>query len=154
MRFRATARALAAAGALLTIVACNQNGDTMSFDGEVRHENGLSASRPAGFKEMKTPSGFVFTESGDMRSPRTVRVDLSASEPQLTDTEKRSVGGIEVTYAVSELGSGSGGTEYELQAIKPSGGSWIVLKAIEQTEEAEPAFLAGWAVLEKASAGR
>ncbi len=133
------------------LAACNQNGEAMSFDGDVRHENGLTVSRPAGFSETKTGSGFAFTENGDMRSPRTITVETVTAQPALTDAKRKTLGGADVAYAVTDIGSGSGGTEYELQAVKAAARGWIVLKATEQTEGGEPAFTAGWAVLETAT---
>jgi hypothetical protein len=64
--------------------------------------------------------------------------------------EQRNPGASAMPYTVTALGSGSGGTEYELKAVKAFGSGWIVLTSIVQIEGSEPDFSLGWTVLEHA----
>lgn len=131
------------------LTAC-QDGPNVSvvFDKHLTHKNGLALSRPAGFAETALDNGFSFSETGDLRSPRTIKVSVADVRPALA--QKRELADATTAiFAVRELGGGSGGTEYELTAAKPSGESWIVAVAIEQSELGVPAFEIAWTLLEE-----
>jgi hypothetical protein len=63
---------------------------------------------------------------------------------------KKSAADGDTVYTISEIGSGSAGTEYELLAVKSADGLWITLNAVEQSEVGEPPFALAWGVMETA----
>ena len=132
------------------LTACGGEEKFVTFDKELQHENGLRVSRPVGFDDQKTESGFVFSEIGGRRTPRTLSVEKADSRPDLIGAKERTLGNTIAHFTVTDLGSGSGGTEYELKASKASGSSWVVISEISQIEGDAPEFTIGWAVLENA----
>lgn len=133
------------------LTAC-QDGSNVSvaFDKDLSHKTGLALSRPAGFAETALDNGFSFSETGDVRSPRTIKVSVADAQPVLAQAQERELADATTAiFAVRELGGGSGGTEYELTAAKPSDESWIVAVAIEQSELGAPSFETAWKLLEK-----
>lgn len=132
------------------LTACDGEKNTVTFDKELRHDNGLMVLRPAGFDDGKTETGFVLSEIGGRRTPRTITVERADARPDFTDAEERTLGGQIARYTITDLGAASGGTEYELKASKPSGNGFIVISEISQVEGDAPEFAIGWAVLENA----
>jgi hypothetical protein len=132
------------------LAACGGEEKLVSFDKQLEHDNGLSVSRPQGFNDRKTEIGFVFSEIGERRTPRTLSVEKTDSRPDLTGAKERTLGGTIAHYTITDLGTGSGGTEYELKASKASGSGWIVMSEISQVEGDVPNFTIGWEVLERA----
>ena len=53
-------------------------------------------------------------------------------------------------FVITELGAGSGGTEYELHAVRAFGSRHLPLTAVEQAETGLPEIATAWAVLERA----
>lgn len=115
---------------------------------DLTHKNGLSLSRPAGFAETALDNGFSFSDTGDLRSPRTIEISVADAQPALTQ-ERELADATAAIFAVREPGGGSAGTEYELTAAKSSGENWIVAVAIAQSELGVPAFETAWKLLEK-----
>ncbi len=136
---------------LLAIAACDENQNTgVTFDKEIKLDNGLTVARPKGFTEGLEADRIVLTETGDLRSPRIISVSLSETAPLLDDPDTRDVKGEKVRYKVGEEGSGSGGTEYQLQAVRAVGPKFLVLTAFVQVEGRTPDFATAWAVMERA----
>ncbi|MGI9336727.1 MAG: Tsi3 family protein [Gammaproteobacteria bacterium] len=136
---------------LMCLAGCEERAtEDAFFDKELTQQNGLQVSRPTGFAEAFTDSGISFAESGRLRSPRTIEVLVSNSQPAALAAphERVLTDGTAVTFATRELGAGSGAMEYELTAAKPAGERWIVVTAIEQSEFGAPAFETAWRVLE------
>ncbi|MGI9302325.1 MAG: hypothetical protein ACR2RB_06405 [Gammaproteobacteria bacterium] len=74
------------------------------------HRNGLVISRPEGFTDNQTETGFALVESGNIRSPRVIEVSLFDAAPKLERVRKRNlVDQPAAIFAVRELGAGSGG---------------------------------------------
>jgi hypothetical protein len=118
---------------------------------EYTHSNGLTVKRPYNFTKSLAKTGFVFTESGDIRSPRFIALSVSDNEPDfLLEKQRVLKNGSTVTYSVEALASNSGGTEYELSSAKKIGERWITLNAIEQSEVGIPSFEVAWIVIESA----
>ena len=126
---------------------------SVTFEQTLTHPNGLVANVPAGFDATETTAGYLLSETADVRSPRrislyfTSELDAAQSLSQvrdIPDAEKP------VNFAVTALGAGSGGTEYELIAVKSVTGGFVTVKAVEQSERGEPSFVTAWALLEVA----
>jgi hypothetical protein len=117
---------------------------------ELAHANGLVAAAPYGFDAQATADGFVFAETGGLRTPREIRLALTPSPPRVAGLRGRAIDGRWVPFAVRELGGGSGGTAYELVATRPMETGYLVMTATVQTETS-PRFDAAWAALERAS---
>ena len=133
------------------LVGCKPS-DQITLGADVAHANGLLAAAPEGWEVQATTSGFVFAEPGDLRSPGAIRLDLVSEPPDLAGLHRRGWGvwGSErVNYQVREDDGGSGGTEYELTAVRALSGRHLVLTATDQSEGA-PGFSAAWATLEHA----
>jgi len=136
--------------ALLLVAGCGDE-TLVSFEKTLTHPAGFSVRLPHGFEERRLPTGFVFNEAGDLRSPRRIRLEFT--EPP---TSGRDLGEVkpldsdvgDVRFGIHERGAGSGGTEYELTATLEHDGGALVLKAVEQSEYRVPAFATAWAVLE------
>ena len=118
---------------------------------EVRHSNGLAIQRPDGFDVTETADGLDLKEQGALRSPRSVRIMLTAQAPAVKPrAETRTGSGTTAFYAVDRRSGGSGGDEYEITAWQPANGRWIVLTGQVQTEGGEPGFAVAWAVFDSA----
>jgi hypothetical protein len=139
--------ALSMLGSLL--LGCSEE-KAMNFGEDLRHPNGLRVPAPGGFNIGTGEHGYTFVETAAVRSPRRIEVRLSEQAPALPGTRQRELGGVTVRFAVSELGSGSGGTEYELRAVKAQGARWLLLVATEQAEGGEPAFGMAWSLMARA----
>lgn len=134
------------------VVSCKPS-DQVALGADIAHANGLVAAPPQGWEVQATASGFVFTEASDLRSPGAIRLDLVSEPPDLASLRRRGWGvwgDGQVRYRVREGGGGSGGTEYELTAVRALSGYHLVLTAIEQSEVG-PGFGAAWATLEHAA---
>jgi hypothetical protein len=139
--------------ALLLLGACDQKGESLETVGKVRHENGLVVPRLAFLDPALGAEGLLFTDNRDIRQPLTVDVALSPVGPP-EEAQRRGLDGAEAYYAIEELGSYSGGTEYRIRAWRPVGSEWIVLTAEQQNEGSAPDFAAAWAMLRGARVER
>jgi hypothetical protein len=131
-------------------------GTTMTEAESLRHDNGLALPRPDGFAVETTADGFVLTEEW-VRQIRRSTLTLHPDEASLHAAGLSVPQGAErdgIPFAVRELGSGSGGTEHELTAVREVEGGLLALHAIEQTEGAEPGFEFAWALLRAAQVRR
>ncbi len=136
---------------LLALAACDETEDEgVFFDKEIKLKSGLVVSRPEGFDDRLEDGRIVLTETGDIRSPRIIAVALSKTAPALKDPDTRALAGATVRYKVSEEGTGSGGTEYQMQAVRPVDDRFLVLTAFVQAEIGPPDFAIAWTVLEHA----
>lgn len=136
---------------VLFVVAGCEEKTIVTFEKKLSHPSGLSVQLPTGFVERELPAGFMFSEGGDLRTPREVKLELADTPPSgpVLDQVKQLESGIgEVRFGVHELGAGSAGTEYELVAILKREGGTLVMTAFEQTEHKVPDFATAWAVLE------
>lgn len=116
----------------------------------LQHECGLQTMRPQGFSVTATLSGYQFDEEGQFRTPMRITIGCSAIEPFLgSPADERWLRGAKVKYFTEELGSGSGGTEYLLTAVKQAPSGWIVMTQLVQIEFFWPDFSLGWAVLDR-----
>ena len=84
------------------------------------------------------------TESGNLRAPRDIVIHIQA-DPQMTGATKIQKG---VKYKIENLGSGSGGAEWELTAIKSFGNQSVQVSARMQTEAEKPYFEWAWLVID------
>lgn len=118
----------------------------------IQHQNGLSLVFPAEFRNIQTAEGFVLVESADIRSPRQISIKTLKSRPdELDSADIRQLNNQKVYYWITKLGDSSGGTEYELKAIKEAGDYWISLTELNQIQtDAIPDFKLGWQILENA----
>ena len=133
------------------LVGCKPS-DQVTLGADVAHVNGLVAAPPEGWEVQATTSGFMFAEAGGLRSPGAIRLDLVSEPPDRAGLRRRGWGiwGSErIDYRVREEDGGSGGTEYELIAVRALSGGHLVLTATDQSEM-EPRFSAAWATLEHA----
>jgi hypothetical protein len=130
---------------------CQESTVVNAPDPELSHPNGLRVGRPSGFLESQTAAGYELLESGDVRSPRTIEVELAGAPPTLEVPEDRELpdGGI-ARFSLREIGAGSAGPEFELSAVKEAGERWIVVTAIAQSESGEPDFDPAWRVVDSA----
>lgn len=133
------------------LTACEDETATAPrFDGVIAQGTGLTVPVPVGFDHRVTPDGLVFEESGDLRSPRHVRIGFAERRPAFSESASRSIAGGTADFEVTTLNGGSGGVEYQLTAAKPVAGGWIMVTAVTQTEFGQPSFDLAWAVLEEA----
>jgi len=125
---------------------------SMHFDVPLNHPNGLIVNRPTGFEESSTSDGFRFAVSGAsrMRNPPSISVKRQDTAPDVQRLTSKRLGGDRAFYRISISAAGSGGTEYDFWAIKPSGNHWIVVQAWEQHELVSPSFRLAWMLLEQA----
>ena len=126
---------------------------SVTFEQTLTHPNGLVANVPAGFDATETTAGYLLSETADVRSPRRLSLDFSLEvDATRSLNQVRDIPGAEkpVNFAVTALGTGSGGTEYELIAVKSVTGGFVTVKAVEQSERGEPSFVTAWALLEVA----
>ena len=136
---------------LAALAACQEENVQVGPAMELAHANGLRVDRPPGFAESATANGFSLDEKGDIRSPRSMTIELVVHPPAVRHPEERSLpnGGV-AGFAVREVGAGSAGTEYELSASQRIGDRWIALRATAQSEDGQPDFAVAWRVLERA----
>jgi hypothetical protein len=113
------------------------------------HANGLVIQPPAGFAPARTERGFHLEESGSLRNPRRIDIELSSVSPAPGLARKR-WGSEQMVYRIDQSEGGSGGTEYRLWAAKSSEPYWIVVTATVQHEGGAPAFTETWNLLELA----
>ena len=92
-----------------------------------RHPNGLVALVPEGASVEETADGFT-VEAGGERTPLRARL---VWEPRPCDV---------IAPVVREMGTGSGGTGYEMTTRRPLAGGCLSLTAQEQTGRARPGF--------------
>lgn len=106
----------------LGLAACDEDAH-MCFDKELKHATGLLVMRPAGFQEDSTPTGFTLTEAGDLRFPRRIELSFEQAAPLGSEAWRA------VRFQIEPRGEGSGGSEYQLVAVKPAPGGGIVMHA-------------------------
>lgn len=116
---------------------------------ELGHPNGLQLSPPPRFLNTQTQQGFRLSEGGDLRSPRTIALELVTDLPTMQPSETRALStGGSARFSIREVGAGSAGSEYELRAAKEIEHRWVVMTATAQSERGEPDFATAWRVLE------
>jgi hypothetical protein len=124
-------------------------------DAQLDHPNGLQLSRPPGFQDIQTEHGFTLSESGDIRTPRKIEIELVNDQPVMQQPRQRALpAGAVARFSIREVGVGSAGPEYELRASEEVGDRWIVVIASAQSERGEPDFALAWQVLESARLSR
>lgn len=126
-----------------------------SQDAQLVHPNGLQLSRPRGFQDIQTEHGFTLSESGGIRSPRKIEIELVKDQPDIQQPRQRPLpAGAVARFSIREVGAGSAGPEYEFRASEEVGERWIVVIASAQSERGEPDFALAWQVLESARLSR
>lgn len=135
----------------LSLSACAEN-DVVTCAQNLTHSEGFTACVPEGFESTMGPTGFEFVETGNLRTPKIIKLEIlpGGSESYRLD-QSRALDGIgqTVRYGVRELGSGSAGTEYQLLAYLDFNGRGLLVTAREQTEFGQPDFATAWAVLDR-----
>lgn len=135
----------------LSLSACAED-DAVACAENLTHSTGFSACLPEGFESTMGPTGFEFVEVGNLRTPKIIKLEtLSGGARSYRLDQSRTVDGIgqTVRYGVSELGSGSAGTEYQLMAYLEFNGRGLLVTARAQTEFGQPDFATAWAVLDR-----
>lgn len=86
-------------------------------------------------------SGFEFQSKNKTRSTKNLSVKFRTTKT-VDSALKRSkiISGSKVWFSENKIGTGSEGTEYELNATKPLGKGYFDISSIEQSESGEPNF--------------
>lgn len=134
---------------LSLLVACDQRSVPVQIAEVVRHESGILAPRPQGLSLDPDPRVLRFIDAASVRQPLTVEVRPTTEGPPKS-AETRSLGGTDMPFELTELGTYSGGTEYRLRVWRKTDAGWIEVTAQQQSDATPPDFAAAWAVLEGA----
>ncbi|MEM0987716.1 MAG: Tsi3 family protein [Pseudomonadota bacterium] len=117
--------------------------------GWAQHRTGFSVMVPPGFEVRRADGRLVMVETGDLRAPRRVEIDairgLVGRSCPAGWPLKLSAGG--ACHRVRQIGQGSAGTVWQLEASRPFGDLAVTLMAQVQTE-LQPDFAFAWDVLE------
>ncbi|MEM7056877.1 MAG: Tsi3 family protein [Pseudomonadota bacterium] len=117
----------------------------VSFQG-----GGISVRAPEGFTAKSEPKAVIFTESGQIRTPLQVRIDLQPDGALPDATEERRITDGLARYKIEELDGGSGGQVWQLNAIKETPKGALMMRASQQTELGPPDFAMAWEIFETA----
>ena len=133
---------------LLALAACYPSDDP-DFVGSEALPSGHVVPVPEGFVTTATAEGLILTEAGDTRAPRTLEVaPAGPTDPAAAGGARRDG----FAYRQVALGSGSGGTEWELVIDLPGTSPRLAVTARLQTEARRPDFDWAWAVARKVAA--
>ena len=130
----------------LAVTGCREEKDEVTIVEEIAVQDaGYMVPRPDGFDAATFGAELRLTETGNLRAPRDMRIRPARTGDSLTG-EVQSRGA--VSYMIEDAGAGSGGTLWELTAIKPVGGQTVMIVASVQTESAAPEFDWIWPVID------
>jgi hypothetical protein len=133
----------------LTLAACGPDTSQVIMVDTLQHPNGLISMRPVEMQTWSSASGFEFSESQNSRTPLYFSLTLLPPASKTPEIPRHYFGFFGMRYRVTTGESGSGGTEYQLEAARPVGNCWLLLKASKQSESFQPSFLVAWAVFNK-----
>ena len=119
--------------------------------GRAEHSEGISVSIPDGFEVRRPAGALALVESGDLRSPRSIRIDVVRTKsihgfchPSCLARETRNG---RASYYIDDVGIGPGGTHWRLTAAVGIAGLEIHIRADLQTE-GDPNFDFVWDVVD------
>lgn len=132
---------------VLALAACRVQDESVAIAEHILvAEADYVVPRPEGFDGELMGTSLRLIESGNLRSPRELRVHPTNDEARLDgDVQTRGT----TAYIVEETGAGSGGVVWQLTALRRVGVTTVEISAFYQTEASKaPAFAWAWTVIE------
>lgn len=146
---------------LVTVFAANcRTANAPSENQNMReyvNKNGLTVKLPDNLTARENGDGFIIEPSDgsnkNVRFPVETFVKLSTGEsfrPEEFSLQK-SIGNRNIKYRVEKTEGGSGGAEYNFNAVEKIDGGYISYQTAEQNKYSEPEFKTVWQIIENTS---
>lgn len=114
---------------------------------QLQHSNSMMLIKPFGYSYEILDEGFMLKQSGNLRYNSTITVKKIDKSADMDTAISRILPNGKAKYAVKELGAGSGGMEYKLEAILEHNDEAIYINSFEQHELRKPDFRTAWDVI-------
>lgn len=121
---------------------------------EYVNKNGLTVKLPDNLTARENTDGFLIEPSDgsnkNVRVPVEIFVRLRKDSPG-EFSEQKSIGGRKIKYRVEKTDGGSGGEQYDFQAVEAVDDGYISYQTAEQNKYSEPEFKTVWQIIENTS---